>query len=140
MFVEKQKRKNSKFDNREYNICERMINGLKTRKIFRLKELHMQKQQILDLQNTIQQWMANPNEYADLVRRSLKDLRRKKVKYMNTFYKYYMSRDWSWLLHKKAREINPKKQFKPIYNESLRMSRLMNTDDDDSAFGSSYIR
>lgn len=99
---------NSDFDNREYNICKRMMNGLKTRKIFRLKELDMQKQQILDLQQTIHQWLQNPREYVDLLRNSLKDLRRQKVKFMNTFYKYYISSDWSWLLHKKAREINPK--------------------------------
>lgn len=113
---------------------------MKARKILRLKELHIQKHQIVDLENTVQGWLRHPEGYRDLISKSLKDLRRQKVKLMNTFQKYYMSSDWSWLLHKKARETNPKKQFKPVYQESSKMNRLMTTDDEESVESASFYR
>ena len=131
---------NSELGPEEYDLCRKLINGMKTRKIYRLKELHIQKQQILDLQSTVQDWLKNPENYRDLISKSLKDLRRKKIKLMNTHYKYYMSTDWSWLLHTKARETNPKKQFKPVYEESKKMTNLMTTDDEESEVTASFYR
>lgn len=130
----------SEYDPNQYNLCLKLVNGMKTRKIMRLKELNLQKQQILDLQRTVQDWVEHPDGYKDLISKSLKDLRRKKVKFFNTHQKYFSSSDWSWLLHTKARETNPNKQFKPVYQQSSKMNRLNTTDDEDSFENTSFYR
>ena len=119
-----------------------MMDGYKAREILKLKEMNIQKLLILDLHRTIQEWLENPDDYKDLISKSLKDLRRQKVKFMNTFYKYFMSSDWCWLLHKKvvSEENNIKKQFKPVYQESERMSRMMTSDDGFSDGGHSHFK
>lgn len=73
----------------------------------KLKELFILKQQIIDLQKTIKGWFKYPQDYKDLIEQSLKDLRRKKIKFTNQFYKYYYG-DWHWMFFSKVRETNSK--------------------------------
>lgn len=109
-----------------------------------MKEIMIYKNQIKDLERQIKHWQNEQGDYMDLLVSSKKDLKSKKIKFMNVFYKYYSSADWSWVFHKKGKQLDTiKKQFNPIYKESRRMSKLVGSDlggDERLSFRNSDLR
>ena len=97
------------YSEHDHDLLKKFIYGYKARKIMQMKEIMIHKHQIKDLQRQIKNWENEQGDYySDLLISSKKDLRRKKIKLMNTFYKYYCSDDWSWVFHKKGRQTKVK--------------------------------
>jgi hypothetical protein len=95
---------------------------MKVRKALQLKQLHMQKLQILDM---IQACKGDPSGMFK------KDLRNRKIKFRNTLNSYLKQGNWKWIFNKMIKENKTTTHFKPVYRESKEMQRL-NTNEDEA--------
>ena len=90
---------------------------MKVRKILQLKQLSIQRAQIIDIIKVM--------ENSNLLDEYKRDLKGRKIKFIDTFYKYYNSQSWEWMCHKKNKEVKVQSNFVPVYRESQKMIKLM---------------
>lgn len=98
---------------------------MKVRKIMQLKQLHIIKNQILDISRIMINF-GNEFQYQ-------RDLKSRKTKFIATLRKYYKSKSWKWILNKKY-NVKPisRPSFKPVYQESRQMTKLISIQGDNS--------
>ena len=93
---------------------------MKLRKILKLTQLKIQKGLIQDVKRAM--------ETSEDISEYQKDLKRRKIKFIDTINQYYSKGDWKWIVNKTKVEIEKPSSFNPVYQESKKMKRLNTTE------------
>ncbi|CAI2383958.1 unnamed protein product [Moneuplotes crassus] len=122
VYKEKIQKKCSKLLSESFTLCRKMVQGMKMRKILKLKHILLQKNLILDVQRALEGSNEAKENYQ-------KDLKQRKIKYINTINKYFETNNWNWLSQGKVKDAPRQSSFNPSYQESKKMTRLMTCQD-----------